>query len=337
MPVLSQTNKVRVAAVEIEHGSDSLTMKTPEIAILVSTFERPGHLSRCLFSLARQRDVQGRMEVVVTDDGSRDETREVVDRFARVASFPVRFTTHAHDGFRLSECRNEGVLVTEAPYLLFTDGDCLLPPDHVAQHLHFRRRGIAVAGDGYRLDQATSERIDATQIANNNFLNWVPWRERMRLAKKHARAWLYSFAGHPLRPRLTGANIAVWRDDFELINGFDENYVGWGLEDRDLQMRLSRLGVRFRSILGRTAVFHLWHPPHPTYAHNNQDTPNLRYFLRSDASIRCRNGLVKTFAENPACETVEEAEFPCILPFPGWIPQELATQSPADLKCRQAS
>ncbi len=310
-------------------------MKTPEIAVLVSTFERPAHLRRCLFSLAMQRDVQGRMEVVVTDDGSCDETCEVVERFARAARFPVKFTTHVHDGFRLSQCRNEGVLVTEAPYLLFTDGDCLLPPDHVAQHLRFRRRGITVAGDGYRLDEATSARIDERQIANNDFLKWVAWRERLRLANKYSRAWLYSLARHPLRPRLTGANIAVWRDDFERINGFDENYVGWGLEDRDLQKRLSRLGVRFRSILGRTTVFHLWHPPHPTYAHNNQDTPNLRYFLRADASIRCRNGLVKTSAGEPVSGMVEERGISSLRPTPGLRSEELPQQSPSDLELKR--
>ncbi len=40
-----------------------------EIAVVVSTFERLGHLRRCLASLAAQRGVEGRFEVVVTDDG----------------------------------------------------------------------------------------------------------------------------------------------------------------------------------------------------------------------------------------------------------------------------
>ena len=127
--------------------------------------------------------------------------------------------------------------------------------------------------------------------------------ERWRLANKDCRAKVYQFLGHRTRPHLTGCNTAVWRDDYEQINGFDENYVGWGLEDRDLQLRLSRLGVRFRSIMGLTATYHLWHPLHSTYTHNNVGTPNLRYFLSPDKPIRCRLGLVK-----------EDA--PDILPFP---------------------
>jgi glycosyltransferase involved in cell wall biosynthesis len=292
-------------------------MKTPEIAVFVSTFERPLHLRRSLVSIAGQRGIEGKMEVVVTDDGSRDETCEVVEEFARYARFPLEFTTHRHDDFCLARCRNEGVLVTVAPYLLFTDGDCLLPPDHVATHLEFRRRGIAVAGDSYRLDRPTSERITELVVRSGEFTEWVPWRERLRLANKARRAWIYSLLRCRNRPRLTGSNIGVWRDDFECINGFDENYVGWGLEDRDLQLRLGQLGVRFRSILGRTAAYHLWHPLHPTFARNGLGTPNLRYYLRDNVPTRCRQGLVKIAADAPVGDVVEQRQdFPDILPLP---------------------
>jgi glycosyltransferase involved in cell wall biosynthesis len=292
-------------------------MQTPEIAVLVSTFERPFHLRRSLLSLAGQRGVEGKMEVVVTDDGSRDETWEVVDEFARRADFPLKFTTHQNDGFRVARCRNEGVLVSTAPYLLFTDGDCLLPPDHVAAHLEFRRRGIAVAGDSYRLDQPTSDRITEADVRSGEFTAWVPLREQLRLANKARRAWIYRVLRRRDRPRLTGCNIGVWRDDLERLNGFDENYVGWGLEDCDLQLRLSQLGVRFRSILGRTAAYHLWHPLHPTFARNGLGTPNLRYYHRDHVPTCCQQGLVKIATDVPVCDDAADAQgFPHILPLP---------------------
>ncbi len=180
-----------------------------------------------------------------------------------------------------------------APYLLFTDADCLLPPDHLAIHLQWRRRGTVVAGDCYRLDRAATQRVTERTIQSGEYATWISRRERLRLLKKGLCATITSLLRIPMRPRLTGCNIALWRDDYERVNGFDENFVGWGLEDRDLQVRLGQLGLRFRSIVLATAACHLWHRPHPTFARNNEGTANLCYFQRQEVPSRCRNGLVK--------------------------------------------
>jgi glycosyltransferase involved in cell wall biosynthesis len=265
-----------------------------EIAVIVSTFERPGHLRRCLASLEAQRGVDGLFEVVVTDDGSRDETLPLVAATARRVDFPLTFTTHAHEGFRLARCRNEGAAASRAPYLLFTDGDCILPPDHLRIHLAVRRPGRIVAGDCLRLDEAASARVDADSLRAGRFPARPPAHERLRLGLKGLRAKLYEAARTPLRPRLSGNNIGVWRSDYEQVNGFDEQFVGWGLEDRDLQARLERLGLRPWSILLRTAPVHLWHPPAPSFARNNEGTANLAYFQSlTDRPTFCEDGLFK--------------------------------------------
>ncbi len=123
-------------------------MSPPEIALLMSTYQRPAHLRRALESIALQQGVEGRMELVVTDDGSTDETPQIVAEFARRVPFRVGFTTHEHTVFRLSRCRNEGAKASQAPYLLFLDGDCILPRDHVWQHL---RASPPAHGNGRRL------------------------------------------------------------------------------------------------------------------------------------------------------------------------------------------
>jgi glycosyltransferase involved in cell wall biosynthesis len=268
-----------------------------ELAVIVSTFERPGHLIRCLASLEAQRGVDGLFEVVVTDDGSRDTTLRLIADTARRVSFPLTFTTHRHDGFRLARCRNEGVAASTAPYLVFTDGDCILPPDHLRIHLAVRRPGRIVAGDCLRLDEAASARIDAAALRAGLFPDPLPRGEGLRLGLKGLRAKLYEAARTPLRPRLSGNNIGVWRSDYEQINGFDEQSVGWGLEDRDLQVRLERLGLRAWSILLRTAPVHLWHPAAPSFARNNEGTANLAYFQSlADRPTFCDDGLVKPAA-----------------------------------------
>jgi glycosyltransferase involved in cell wall biosynthesis len=282
-------------------------MYLPEIALIISTCERPSHLWRALRSIQCQRDCEGKMEVVVTDDGSRDDTLDIVKAFAREVDFPVRATTHIHRGFQLARCRNEGVAASTAPYLLFTDGDCILPPDHVASHLRHRRRGVVSAGDCYRLEKSVTEQITEATIRSGEYLRWISRDERLRVASKTLRGWLYRIFRFRMRPRLTGSNIGIWREDYQRVNGFDENYVGWGLEDRDLQLRLSRLGLRFNSILSKTAAYHMWHPTDPTFARNNNGTANLRYYRRSAVLTRCRNGLKKRKLSELAIRVVGDA------------------------------
>lgn len=265
-----------------------------DIAVVISTFERPSHLRRCLASLEAQQDVAGRFEVVVTDDGSRDETLKMVTALARRVDFPLTFTTHAHAGFRLARCRNEGVAASTAPYILFTDGDCILPRDHLRIHLEERRPGWVVGGDCMRLDQPASERITADIVLSGDLMALVPRDEVRRIRLKGLRARAYQWLRMPMRPRLSGNNIAIWRTDYERINGFDEQFVGWGLEDRDLQHRLERIGVRVRSILLRTAPVHLWHAPAPSFTRNGTGTRNLDYFRSlGGRPTFCLDGLVK--------------------------------------------
>ncbi len=265
----------------------------PDIALLVSTYQKPNHLRNCLESITFQHGVAGRFEVVVTDDGSEDETAQIVRDFARCAPFPVRFTTHPHKTFQLARCRNEGVLASAAPYLLFLDGDCLLPPNHVAEHLRARRPGVVMAGDCFRLDEATSARISPDVIRSGEYTAWIPSSERRRLARRHRRAIWYNMIRHPSKPRLVGNNVAVWRCDYQRVNGYDEQFEGWGCEDDDLGMRLRRLGIRVRSILGRTSPIHLWHPPDVTAPRSWREGSNVKYLLQKDRPIRCLDGLYK--------------------------------------------
>jgi predicted glycosyltransferase involved in capsule biosynthesis len=54
-------------------------------------------------------------------------------------------------------------------------------------------------------------------------------------------------------------NLSAWRSDLVRVNGFDERYSGWGLEDSDLVIRLLHAGVKHKSARFAAPVFHLWH------------------------------------------------------------------------------
>ena len=54
-------------------------------------------------------------------------------------------------------------------------------------------------------------------------------------------------------------NLSAWRADLVRVNGLDESYSGWGLEDSDLVIRLLHAGVRHKNARFAAPVLHLWH------------------------------------------------------------------------------
>jgi len=268
-------------------------MTSPRIdcSLIVNTFEKPRHLALVLESIAAQDGVDGRIEVIVADDGSRDDTADVVATFAAAARMPVRFTSEPHAGFRLARVRNQGARLAAGDYLLFLDGDCILPRDHVAAYLGRRRPGVAHLGYCARLTEAASALLMPGTLRGIDLEALVPDDEWRLLRRRFRKAWWHGLVRHPSKPRLAGGNCGVWRRDFEGVNGFDERFVGWGQEDDDLGLRLRAAGVRLESILDRTCSLHVWHPTDPTATARWRDGPNVAYFMRRGRLTRCRQGL----------------------------------------------
>jgi hypothetical protein len=88
---------------------------------------------------------------------------------------------------------------------------------------------------------------------------------------------------------IIGCNMAFWRGDLVAVNGFDEDYTGWGGEDSDLGTRLYHLGRPRKFVHGRAITFHLNHPP----AAREQHAAGLARLAQTIATrkIRCEHGL----------------------------------------------
>jgi glycosyltransferase involved in cell wall biosynthesis len=263
-----------------------------DVSVIVTTYRKPRHLALVLESIALQRAPGSRFEVIVADDGSDDDTEAVVARFSALAPFPVRFTTAPHEGFRPARVRNRAARQARGRYLLFLDGDCMIPAHHLAAHLARRRAGTALIGFCARLPRHVSDPLVPGGLAGISLPALAPESERRQLRRRHRKAWWHAAWRHPTKPRLAAGDFSVWRSDFEAVNGFDEQFVGWGQEDDDLGLRLRAMGLRIESILDRTCSLHVWHPTDPSVTPRWQDGPNVAYFLRLGRLSRCRQGLV---------------------------------------------
>jgi glycosyltransferase involved in cell wall biosynthesis len=232
-------------------------------AIVIPTYNRPDALAAVLEALLHQDDLD--FELVVADDGSTDETRSVVEAFRKRAPFPIKHVWQEDLGFRLAAVRNRGIAATDAEYIIFVDGDCVPPSYFVSAHKRLAERGYFLSGNRVLVSERFTRELLEHSLPVHE---WTPAQWLGAWLRGAINRWvpLLSLPDNPLRrarpQRWRGVktcNMSMWREDLVRVNGLDETYSGWGLEDSDLVIRLQHAGVKHKSARFAAPVFHLWH------------------------------------------------------------------------------
>lgn len=195
-----------------------------ELSVITVTRNRPELLAQKLASLAAQTLPPDRFELVICvngcEQGSLTLLRAAKTPFAMTV---LSFTTNAG----VAKARNACVRQARGELLYFSDDDCLLLPETLAEHVRAQRvPGVAIGAIDFE--------------AAGKVQRWAPRRVHY---------W-----------NLNGANTSVARRAFEAVGGFDERLVGYGGEDVLLGYVLKRYGAPFRA-LPQARVRHLGPDP----------------------------------------------------------------------------
>jgi glycosyltransferase involved in cell wall biosynthesis len=227
--------------------------------LVVTTHERPDALARVLASLATQ--TQRPDEVVVADDGSGPGTADVVRRQAASLTCPVHHVWQPHDGFRAGRIRNLAVARTDCDYVILVDGDMVMHPAFVADHVALARNGHYSQGVRILLDlRATRRLLDpALSLPGPVSRGLGGLRRCYALHAPSVSRGLRQAANALIATK--SCNQGFWRDDLLAVNGFDEAMRGWGSEDKELCARLENAGVKRQTLLFSAIAFHLAHAP----------------------------------------------------------------------------
>lgn len=234
----------------------------PAATVLFATYNEPRWLEWVLWGYTTQttRD----FEVIVVDDGSRADTREVIDRLRPQMNFPLRHFWQPDEGYQKCKGMNRGILLADSDYLIFTDGDCIPHPEFVARHLALRERGRFLTGGYSKLPLDLSHKITREDIVAGRATDYA-WlaangleRHTLKLRIRNETLRRVMNAITPVKPRLHGHNASAWKDDVVRVNGWDER-MQYGGQDLELGERLVNAGVRGKTIRYSAICVHLEH------------------------------------------------------------------------------
>jgi glycosyltransferase involved in cell wall biosynthesis len=265
-----------------------------KVSLIVLTYNWPQALARVLEGIAAQTRLPD--EVIVADDGSGEPTRQLIENVARDFPVPLRHVWQEDRGFRAARARNRGIAAAGGDYVILLDGDMLLHPAFVADHLMLAAPGFFLQGGRIKASEAETQRLLAGKAPV-----FAPWSEAdfkvFDGIRRHYAFRQPSLARWKARQRRGGrvmsCNMSFWRQDLLRVNGFDERMEGYGAEDRELAARLENAGVRRRQLKWAALAVHLEHRSRAQPDVDDLSLPNNRLFQMTlvERLTRCEQGI----------------------------------------------
>jgi glycosyltransferase involved in cell wall biosynthesis len=261
--------------------------KSLKTSLIITTYNRKDALELVLLSVLKQSALPD--EVIIADDGSREDTREMINRYKVTFPVPLIHCWQEDDGFRVSAIRNKAIALAVFEYIIMIDGDIVLHPNFIDDHKQHAWRGRFLQGSRVLLYKEKTEQILQNGSMNIRLIS-PGIGNNLNTIKSTLLSEVFSYyrGGHM---NVRAANLSCWKDDILEINGFNEDFVGWGREDSELAVRMANIGLRRRHVKFAAFGYHLYHPE----SSRKQLPTNDKILLDSIQKKlkRCENGINK--------------------------------------------
>lgn len=204
----------------------------PKVSVIIPTFNHASLVGATLESVFAQNLKD--FEVIVVNDGSEDETAEVLRR--HVDAGAIQYLEQPNRG--VAAARNRGLAEANGDFIAFLDDDDLWPEDKLEWQLAAieTTEAVMVAG-GHVSFQGFKTKVDEPRI------------ERDAFRRLDSKAF---FSGNPLA---SPGQALIRKSALERVGGFNPEI--WGVDDLDLWLRLSAQGEVLKS--ERVALYYRVH------------------------------------------------------------------------------
>ncbi len=263
-----------------------------DISLLILTYNRKNFLNYTLTSICQQITNNIDYEVIVVDDGSTDDTKELIKEFKKRIK-NLQYIYHEHTGVKIAECRNCALHSALGDVVCFVDAGVVLKDDFLKQH--FSMHKIENAPD------VVIGRIAAFEICMGDeefeqYFNNEDLQETVRQILKierfeDRRMTTYQYFKNTFRNMpapwhyFWTCNVS-WKRKGRLKEiAFDEQIQNWGMEDVEFGYHLRQEGASFDYNPNAVAV----HIPHDSKEDvgekGRHDIENLKYFYNKYKNI----------------------------------------------------
>lgn len=226
----------------------SCTLVTP-------TYNWPEALELLLLSILNQSVLPN--EVIIADDGSRKETKQLIEHFQKTFPIPLIHIWHEDIKNRKPRIMNKAIAKANYDYIIEIDGDIIMNKYFIEDHLNFAEKGCYSFGSRVNIQEKLLTPLFSKKIIDFHlFSEGIKKRSRtirfpflMRFAKKIEKR----------SSKLRGCNMSFWKTDFIKINGFNEDLVGWGIDDSEMIQRMHNIGIKGKRLKFTGIAYHIFH------------------------------------------------------------------------------
>jgi glycosyltransferase involved in cell wall biosynthesis len=238
-------------------------------------------------------------ELIIADDGSTNETKNIIDKFQSKFINPIIHVWQKDEGFQKTKILNKAIIKASCDYILFSDGDCIPRNDFVATHVKYQKKGNFLSGGYFKLNDFVSNSISEIDIKNQSCFqtkwlleNGLKWNFKLiKLTKNKFFAFFMNWIT-PTKKTFNGHNTSCFKEDLIAVNGFNEDMKYGGL-DREIGERLFHNNIRSIQIRYSAICLHLNHDR--SYATKDiwLNNNNIRQYNKQHKVIAIQNGLSK--------------------------------------------
>jgi glycosyltransferase involved in cell wall biosynthesis len=255
------------------------------LTLIITSYNSPEPLNLVLKSVEKQSILPN--EIIIADDGSSTETRKIIDSFKNNTSLNIIHSWQENKGFRVAISRNKAIAKSSGEYIVLIDGDMILHSNFIEDHIRNTEKNYFVQGSRVLIDRDRTEIIFNSQMHPFSIFS-KGLRNRKNLIHSNFLSKLFSSKKNYLEG-VRSCNMGFFREDFININGFNNDFVGWGLEDSEFVIRMINSGIKRKTLRFNAVQYHLWHHI-SSKEPSNSNKSLLEEAIKSNLTY-CKNGI----------------------------------------------